>query len=82
MIVVLRVTCERVGELIRDRELASSHQLEQMRHVRMLEKQAAWKRERGFDRTEIKTEMHEHTLRGLNEGFDSEPRYTGLYNNP
>ena len=42
MIIVLRATRECVRELIQDRELASSHQLEQMRHkVRVLEKQAA-----------------------------------------
>ena len=67
-------------ELIQDRELASSHHLEQTRHVRMLEKQAAWKRKAGFDRIEIIVEMHEHTLRRLHTVFYSEPLYTGLYN--
>ena len=34
-------TCGRVRELIRDRKLASSHKLEQIRCVQMLEKKAA-----------------------------------------
>ena len=76
----LRATRERVCELIRDKELASSHQLEQMRHVRMLEKQAAWKREGSFDRIEIVAEIHEQTLRRLHAGFNSEPLHSGLYN--
>ena len=80
MLAVLRVTRECVRELIRDRELASSHQQEQMRHVRMLEKQAAWKREGSFDRIEFIDLMHEHTLRRLHAGFDLEPLYPGLYN--
>jgi hypothetical protein len=80
MIAVLATTRERVREFVRDRELASSHKLEQMRRVRVLEKQAAWKREGGFDIIEIIAEMHEHILRRLHAGFDSEPLCTGLYN--
>ena len=38
MIAIVAATRERVRELIRDRELASSHKLEQMRRVRMLKK--------------------------------------------
>ena len=70
----------RVRELTRVRDLASSHKLEQMRRVRVLEKQAAWKREGGFDRVESIAEMHEQTLRRLHAGFDLESLYTGLYN--
>ena len=44
----------------------------------MLEKQAVWKREGGFDRIEIIAEMHKQTLRRLHAGFDSKPLYTGL----
>ena len=44
----------------------------------MLEKQAAWKREGGFDRVKIIPEMHEQTLRRLRVGFDSRSLYTGL----
>ena len=73
MIAVLRATRECMRELIWDRELASLHQLEKVRHVRMLEKQAAWKREGGFDRIEIIAEMYEKTLRRLHAGFDSKP---------
>ena len=51
-----------------------------MRRVRMLEEQEAWKREGGFDRIDITAEMHAQTLRRLHAGYDSEPRYTGLYN--
>ena len=49
-----------------------------MRRVRMLEKQIAWKKKGGFDRSEVIAEMHEQTLRRLHAGFDSEPLYTGL----
>ena len=69
----------RVHRLIRVRELAASHLLEQMRRVRMLEKQAAWEREGGFDRIEITAQRHEDTLRRLHAGFDLELFYTGLY---
>ena len=47
----------RVRELIRVRELASSHRVEKMRRVRMLEMQEAWEREGCFDRIEIIAEM-------------------------
>ena len=50
-----------------------------MQRVRMLEKQAAWKRESGFKRIEIIAVMYEQTLRRLHVGFDSEPLYTVLY---
>ena len=80
MIAELAATRERVCELIRVRELASLHKLEQMRRVQMLGKHATWKREGGFDRIEIIVEIHEHTLRRLHAGFDLEPLYTGLYN--
>ena len=71
MIAVLRATRKRVRELIRDRELASSHKLEHTRRVRMLEKQAAWTREGSFDIIEIIAAMHEQTLRRIHTGFDS-----------
>ena len=51
-----------------------------MRRVRMLEKQAAWKREGGFDRIKTITQMHEETRRRSYAGFDPGPFYTGLYN--
>ena len=71
---------QHVREFVRERELASSHKLKQMRRVHMLEKQAAWDREGGFDRIKIIAEMYEQTLRRLHAGFYSEPLYTGLYN--
>ena len=61
-------------------ELAVSHKLEQIRRVRMVEKEVVWKREIAFDMIEVIAEMHEQTLRRLHAGFDSEPLYTGLYN--
>ena len=79
IIAELVATCGRMRELIQDRELASSHKLEQIRRARMFEKQVARKRASGFDRIKIIAEMHEHTLRRLHAGFDSELFYTGLY---
>ena len=67
-------------EFIWYRELALSHKLEQMRRVRMLEKQAAWKEDGCFDSIDIIAEMHEQTLRRLHAGFDLKPLYNGLYN--
>ena len=69
----LAVTRGCVRKLIRVRERAALHKLEQMRRVRMLEKQAACKREGGFDRIEVTAEVHEQTLRCLHAGFDLEP---------
>ena len=70
-----------VRELVQVTELASSHRLEKMRRVRMLEMQEAWKREGCFDRIEIIAEMHAQILRRLRVNFDSGPLYyTGLYN--
>ena len=69
-----------VRELIRVMELASSQILEQIRRVRMLKMQEAWKREGDFDIVEVIAETHAQTLRRLHAGFDSEPLYTGLYN--
>ena len=80
MIAKLKATRGRVRELTLDGELASSHEVEQMQHVRMLEKQAAWKSEAGFDRIDIIAEMHEQTLRPRHAGFDSKPLHTVLYN--
>ena len=59
------------------RELASTHILERMQRLRMLEEQEAWKRGAGFDRIEIIAETREQRLY---VGFDSEPLCTGLYN--
>ena len=62
------------------RELAATHTLEQMRRVRMLEKQVAWEREGGFDRIDTITEIHKETLRRLHTGFDPGSVYAGIYN--
>ena len=74
MIAELAVTRERVRELIRTREIVSSHKLEQIRRVQILEKQDV------FDRIKIIAKMHEQALRRLHAGFDLEALYTGLYN--
>ena len=72
----IEVTCWNLRERIRVRELASTHRLERMRCLRMLEEQKPWKREASFDRIEIIAEMH---AQRVNAGFDSEPLHTGLY---
>ena len=44
---------ERVHKLFRIRGIAVSHKLEHIRHFRLLEKLAAWKRDDGFDSREV-----------------------------
>ena len=80
MLVELAIICGRVRKFIRVREFAATHTLEQMRRVRMLEKQSAWKREGSFDRIETIAEIYEEIVRRLHAGFDPEPFCTGLYN--
>ena len=63
LIVDLAIIRGRVRKLVRVRELAATHTLEQMQRVRMPEKQVACKRDDGFDRIETIVEMHEDTLR-------------------
>ena len=62
MVAYLAITYVHVRKLIRARKLVASHNLEQMRRVRTLEKQAAWMREGAFDRIEVIAEMHEQSL--------------------
>ena len=57
------------------RELASTHRLERMRRLRMLEEQEAWKRETGFDPVEVIAEIN---AQRVHAAFDSQPLYTGL----
>ena len=47
--------------------------------MRMLEKQAAWKREGDFDRDEITVERHQRTLRHLYAGYDPEPFHIEIH---
>ena len=63
MVSKLAITSVCARELIRVEELAASHKLEQMRRVRVLEKQVAWKREGGFDRIETIAEIHVENLK-------------------
>ena len=79
MLVDLTITRGRVRKFVRVRELAATHTLETTRRVRMLETQAAWKREGGSDRTMTRADMHEDTLRRMHVGFDPEPFCIGLY---
>ena len=72
--------CGRGRELIWIREIAALHRIEQIRCTRILEERATWMRENGFDRIEVKAEMHEETLRRLLAGFDPKPCYSGLHN--
>ena len=65
MLADLAAVRERVHKLIRVRELAASHKLEQMLHVQMREKAAGWMREDSFDRNEIIAKRHQRTLRRL-----------------
>ena len=79
MLADFSITGRRVRKLIRITKLAAIHTQEKVRRVRMLEKQAAWKREGDFDRIKTVSEMYEETLRHLHAGFDPEPFYTGIY---
>ena len=53
IIAEIEATSWRLRETIRVRELTATHRLGQMRRLRMLEEQKAWKREAGFDCIEI-----------------------------
>ena len=72
----LGITSWRLCERIRVRELVSTHRLERMHRLRMLEGQEAWKREADFARIKVLAEMH---AQRLHVSFDSQPLYTGLY---
>ena len=79
MLAELSAISWRVRERGRVREFASSHRLEQMRRLWMLEEQEVWEREVGFDRIAIIAKMNVQTLRRLHASFDSGTLYTGLY---
>ena len=59
----LTAICERVHMLILVRKIAASHKLEKMHHVRLLEKVAPWRRNDGFDRSEVLAERQRRTQR-------------------
>ena len=61
---------ERVHKPTLLRERAASHKLEQIRHPRLLEKLATWKRDDDFDRNEILAEMHRRNIWRLYSGDD------------
>ena len=54
--------CERVYGLIRVRDITISHTLQQICHLRLHAKRAAWKRDDGFDRREVIAERQRRTL--------------------
>ena len=76
IIAEVKVTSWRLREGVQARELAATHILGRMHHLRMLEEQKVWKREAGFDRIEITADMDEQRFR---TGLDSESFYTKLY---
>ena len=49
----LAATRERVHKLILAREIAASYRLDQINHLRLQDKLAAWRRTNGFDRSEV-----------------------------
>ena len=53
----VEATSWHLRETIRVRELVATHRLGQMRHLRMLEEQKAWKRKAGFDYIKTAAEM-------------------------
>ena len=59
----LGTTIWRLRETVRVAKLAATHRLEQMRSLLMHERHKVWKREFGYDRTEIAAEMDEERSR-------------------
>ena len=57
IIAEVEATSRRLRKTIRDRDLAATHRLRQMRHLRMLEEQKVWKRETGFDYNKTAAEI-------------------------
>ena len=52
----LLVFHERAHKLILVREIAASHRMDKIHHLRLLEKLAAWRKNDGFDRSEVLAE--------------------------
>ena len=75
IIAKVKETSWRLRGCIQVRELATTHRLEQMRRLRMLEEQKAWKREAGLDRVKTIVNMDVQHFR---TDLDSEPLYTKL----
>ena len=61
--ILIEVTSWHLRKSIRVRELAATHRLGQMRRLRMLEEQKAWKREAGFDRIDTAAKMDAQRFR-------------------
>ena len=63
IIAELTATHECVQELITVREIATFHTLDQINHLWLLEKLAAWRRTNGFDRSKVLAER-QHRSQG------------------
>ena len=63
IIAEVQATSCRLRQRIRVRELAATHRLGQVRRLRMLEEQKAWKREAGFDHIDTAAEMSAQRFR-------------------
>ena len=80
----LATACERVHKRIKVRELATSHKLDHMNHLRLLKKLAAWRRTNGFDRNEVLAER-QHRPQGHVCSVDDPKHYEyqiDEYNDP
>ena len=65
MHVELAIIRERVHTFILVREIIAFHRLDQMYHLLLLEKVTAWRRNDGFDRSEVLAERQRRTQRGM-----------------
>ena len=61
--VLIEAACWRLREYLRAKELGSTDRLGQMRRLRMLEGQRAWKREASFDRIDPAAEVNVQRFR-------------------
>ena len=77
IIAEVQATSWRLRECIRVRELTATHRLGQMRRLRMLEDQKAWKREAGFDHIDTAAEMDAQRFR---TNLVSESFYSKMFN--
>ena len=60
----LDVFCKHVQKHILVREIATSHRLDEMNHLRLREKLAVWRRTNGFDRIEVQDDR-QHGSEGI-----------------
>ena len=53
MLAELREACKRIPKLSMLRKTVVTHRLKELRHLRAVEKLAAWRRSNGFDRCNV-----------------------------